>query len=99
MRTRRHHNNEGRRQIQRGKLVDRTQRLASQMGVPYGDSLGGRLKALRKKHRLTLAVASSQADISLSFLSDIEHDRTDPSLATLKSLAGIYGTTPSNLLK
>lgn len=37
MRTRRHHNNEGRRGIQRGRTVERAERLAQQMGVPCGN--------------------------------------------------------------
>jgi len=38
MRTCRHHNNAGRRQIQRGKLIKQMEQLAAGMGVPYGDS-------------------------------------------------------------
>lgn len=36
MKDRRHHNNDGRRQIKRGKTRDFVQRLARKLGVPYG---------------------------------------------------------------
>lgn len=36
MKTRRHHNNDGRRQIARGKCEQRARRLAKAIGVPYG---------------------------------------------------------------
>lgn len=36
MKHRRHHNNEGTRQIQRGKPEKQARRLADSLGVPYG---------------------------------------------------------------
>jgi protein gp37 len=36
MKTRRHHNNTGRRQIQRGKTRDQVRAIAKRLGVPYG---------------------------------------------------------------
>jgi XRE family transcriptional regulator, regulator of sulfur utilization len=61
--------------------------------------LGTRLKSLRKQHDMTLQDASAKAEISLSFLSDVERNRTLPSLKTLFSLAKIYSTTASKLLE
>ncbi len=61
--------------------------------------LGTRLKTLRKQHRMTLQDASAKAEISLSFLSDVERNRTLPSLKTLFALAETYGTTAAKLLE
>lgn len=36
MKTRRHHNNKGLRQIKRGKTVDQVKRIARKLGVRYG---------------------------------------------------------------
>lgn len=49
------------------------------------------LRALRVAHRLTLAEVAEQTGISVSFLSDVERGRTDPSLETLRKLAASYG--------
>lgn len=61
--------------------------------------LGARLKALRKQRGMTLQDAAAQAEISLSFLSDAERNRTLPSLTTLFSLARTYNTTASDILR
>lgn len=36
MKTRRHHNNDGRRQIKGGKTREQVKRLAKRLGIPYG---------------------------------------------------------------
>jgi hypothetical protein len=36
MKTRKHHNNKGTRQIKRGKCEQHIRRLAKRLGVPYG---------------------------------------------------------------
>lgn len=38
MKTRRHHNNKGLRQIKRGKCRDQVQRMAKKLGLKYGDN-------------------------------------------------------------
>ena len=35
MKTRRHHNNKGSRQIKRGRTVDQVKRIARKLGVPF----------------------------------------------------------------
>ena len=47
------------------------------------NSIGDRIKALRKEHSLTLKDLSEKANISISFLSDIENGRSNPSLERL----------------
>ncbi len=37
MKTRRHHNNKGYRQIKRGKTVEQVKGIAKKLGIPYGD--------------------------------------------------------------
>lgn len=63
------------------------------------DELGKRLKEHRKKDGLTLAEVKEKSDLSISYLSDLERGRTNPSLDTLKQLAGIYKTTVSELME
>jgi transcriptional regulator with XRE-family HTH domain len=59
--------------------------------------LAQRLREKRKKYSLTLAQVSERIDISISFLSDIELGRGNPSLATLEKLADCYQTTIAEL--
>lgn len=61
-------------------------------------SVGERIKALRQERKLTLRELSQKADISISFLSDIENGRSNPSLERLKAIAEALNTTVSYLL-
>lgn len=62
-------------------------------------SLGDKLKAIRKlKFNLTLSEVSKRTNLSVSFLSDIERGRTNPSLATLNTLAKFYDVNTSELI-
>jgi transcriptional regulator with XRE-family HTH domain len=49
------------------------------------------LRALRQQRGLTLKAAAERSAVSLSYISDIECGRTQPSLAVLDRLAGAYG--------
>lgn len=60
--------------------------------------LGATLRALRKKHKYTLADVGERVELSVSFLSDIERGRTRPSLETLTKLAGCYEISINELL-
>ena len=42
IKTRRHHNNKGTRQIKRGKTVGDVMRMAKRLGIPYGKSPASR---------------------------------------------------------
>jgi transcriptional regulator with XRE-family HTH domain len=54
-------------------------------------SLGERIRQLRKDRRWTLSDLSLRTELSVSYHSDIEKDRTDPSLKTLVKLADAFG--------
>ncbi len=61
--------------------------------------LGSALRAARLACRLTLRVTASEAGLSASFVSALERGVTGASLATLKRLTGVYGTTVAALLR
>lgn len=50
-------------------------------------SLGRRLRALRTEREITLAQLGSMVGLSASYLSQIERNKAQPSLATLSSIA------------
>ncbi len=52
-----------------------------------GESVGRRIKTVRKARKLTLAKLAEMANLSASHLSQIERDRSTPSLMTLASVA------------
>lgn len=62
------------------------------------NSVGSRIKARRKQLRLTLKDISDMINISVSFLSDIENNRSNPSLERLTDIAKALNTTTSYLL-
>lgn len=61
-------------------------------------TLGEKLCALRKGKGVTLKILGKVSGLSVSYLSDIERDRTQPSLKTLQVLADAYGTEVSKIL-
>jgi transcriptional regulator with XRE-family HTH domain len=60
------------------------------MRAEMSESVGKRIKALRVEQGLTLARLSQKANISTSYLSQIERDRTTPSLNTLMGIARAF---------
>lgn len=48
------------------------------------------LRAMRKNRKLTLKRVAEHTGLSLSFLSDIERGRTEPSIKTLRKLSAYY---------
>lgn len=50
-------------------------------------SIGERIKELRIERGLTLADLSERTNLSISYLSQVERDKTTPSLATLMGIA------------
>ncbi|WIF94456.1 helix-turn-helix domain-containing protein [Caminicella sporogenes] len=60
--------------------------------------VGKRIRKLRKERGLSLKELSKKTDISISFLSDIENGRSNPSLERLKDIARGLNTTVSYLL-
>jgi XRE family transcriptional regulator, regulator of sulfur utilization len=61
--------------------------------------LGSELRRLRKERRLKLIEVSDEAKLSVSFLSDVERGRTNPSLDTLEKLAAFYQVSINDILK
>ena len=49
-------------------------------------SIGEKLKAARKQKRLTLKEVASVTNLSISYISDIEHGKSLPPIDTLTSL-------------
>lgn len=60
---------------------------------------GEKLKSIRKnKLKLTLSEVSEKTNLSVSFLSDVERGKTNPSLTTLETLARFYKVNISELI-
>lgn len=49
MKTRRHHNNKGLRQIKRGKTIEQVKRIAKKLRIPYYTDLEGPMIKLFEK--------------------------------------------------
>jgi transcriptional regulator with XRE-family HTH domain len=64
-----------------------------------GASIGERIKALRHKRQLTLAEIAETASLSVSHLSQIERDKTSPSLTTLTGIARVLGVSLRDLFE
>jgi len=67
--------------------------------VSSSPTLGQRIRELRTEANMTLAACATESSISVSYLSDIEHDRTVPSLDRLNDVAGVFGLDASELLR
>lgn len=65
------------------------------------NTIGIRLKEIRKAKRLSLKELSNKINgkISISFLSDIENGRSNPSLKNLKLIAGALETPISYFIE
>lgn len=57
------------------------------------------IRTCRKQRDMTLAQVAEKTGLSVSFLSDLERGRTDPSLSTLKRLAACYSMPVAYLLE
>lgn len=53
--------------------------------------IGAQLKALRTRNGLSLRDLAAQSGLSATMLSQVERGVTEPSLATLRKLAGVFG--------
>lgn len=62
-------------------------------------TLGQRLRELRHSRGLTLAEVAASASLSVSYINDIEHDRTVPALHRLVPLADAFGLSVVQLLE
>jgi len=62
-------------------------------------TLGSRLRELRQDRGLTLMALAGKAGMSTSYLADIEHDRTVPTLGRLQAVATALEVTVRDLLQ
>ncbi|MGL4773969.1 MAG: helix-turn-helix domain-containing protein [Clostridium sp.] len=60
--------------------------------------IGLRIKNLRKSKKLTLQQLATKANISISFLSDIENGRSNPSLERTQDIAKALDSSVSEIL-
>lgn len=63
------------------------------------ESIGERIKALRIERRMTLAELGEIAKLSTSYLSQIEREKTTPSLPTLMEIAKALDVAPRYLFE
>lgn len=60
--------------------------------------IGENIKKLRKDKGLTQQKLATQSNISRSYLADVENNRYNPSIDTLRSIANALGVQVSELL-
>ncbi len=60
--------------------------------------IGSKLSELRKSNKMSLKTLSEATGISVTFLSDIEHGRSKPSIDSLKSIAKTFNVSPAFFL-
>lgn len=63
------------------------------------DTIGEKLRSIRKSKKMTLKHVAKQTGLSVSFISEMELCVVDPSLKTLYKLAEFYQTTCADLLQ
>ncbi|GED35000.1 helix-turn-helix transcriptional regulator [Brevibacillus centrosporus] len=61
-------------------------------------SIGEKIKSYRKKTGLTQAMLADKANMSRSYLADVERDRYNPSVDTLKAIADALNIPLTQLL-
>jgi transcriptional regulator with XRE-family HTH domain len=57
--------------------------------------IGSKLSELRKFNKMSLRSLSESTGISVTFLSDIEHGRGNPSIDNLKLIAKTFNVSPA----
>ncbi|ETK30683.1 helix-turn-helix domain-containing protein [Microbispora sp. ATCC PTA-5024] len=61
--------------------------------------IGDRLRELRTARGMSLRVLAEQAGVSATLLSQVERGVTEPSLTTLRRLAGVFGESIASLFE
>lgn len=59
------------------------------------ENIGGRLKSLRKSKKMTLKQISEKTDLSISFLSQVEHSKCSITLESLMKISEALDVNPS----
>lgn len=60
--------------------------------------IGKKLNTIRRKRGYTLRQLANMSGLSHGFLCDIEHDRSDPSIATLRKISDALNIDPAYFL-
>lgn len=61
-------------------------------------NIGDKIRFLRKQNSLTLKELHNKTGLSISFISDIENKRRNPSVENLKLLADTFGVSVNELV-
>ncbi len=64
----------------------------------YLDHIGDRFKELRKEQNLTLKELAAKTDLSIGYLSNLEHNISSPTLEYMQRICEILGVTITELL-
>lgn len=59
--------------------------------------IGEKIKMLRKERSWTLAILAEKTGLSISYLSDIERGKTNPSVLTLRNIARVFDISSSSI--
>jgi len=73
--------------------------MDSQIAEAERVDVGERLRAIRRLRRLTLKTVADRADLSESFLSQVERGRANASVASLKRIAAALGVNVADLFE
>lgn len=57
------------------------------------------VKRLREKQGLSVRALAAKAGMSYTYVSNVENEKVDPALSTLRRLAKALGTTASDLIR
>jgi len=72
---------------------------ATQKAAPAEVDVGGRLRAIRHLRRATLKAVAERANVSESFLSQVERGRASASIASLTRIAAALGVNVADLFE
>ena len=73
--------------------------MSSQTAEAEHVDVGERLRAIRRLRRVTLKTVAERADLSESFLSQVERGRANASIASLKRIAAALGVNVADLFE
>jgi transcriptional regulator with XRE-family HTH domain len=73
--------------------------MNSQLAEAEGVDVGVRLRAIRRVRRATLKTVAERAELSESFLSQVERGRANASVASLKRIAAALGVNVADLFE
>lgn len=67
-------------------MVSKSSSPLAQTAEPVQNTVGSRLRALRRDQRLSLKTLAARADVSVGMISQIERDQANPSIRVLEKL-------------